>query len=327
MQLLARKAKTVDPATMSLIRSMSDSFPELPKERVFEEFRKLLLKASKPSVGLEFLRECGWISHFPELTALIGCPQREEWHPEGDVWTHSLLAADAMAQILPLIPEDQKEAFAFGVFLHDVGKPATTITPAMMENRDPRIKALAERNNREPEDLLLTSFGHDEEGMDPAESFLRRMTDSKKTINLVRGIVGLHMQPWNLNVGEAGKGAYARLHRKMVEAGGDLRLIGRMCECDSCATGPNWKERSLASGSPNWEHATGQKIMDFADLFDNEPAAVQPKVQGRDLLNLGLKPGPAFGKLLKQALELQESDASLSKEEIVFQIFGPTVAT
>jgi tRNA nucleotidyltransferase (CCA-adding enzyme) len=324
MQLLARKARTVDPATMTIIRGMVGSFPELPKERVHEEWRKLLLKAPKPSVGLQFLRESGWIVHFPELVALIGCPQRDEWHPEGDVWTHSLLAADAAAQILHLIPEEQREAFAFGVFLHDVGKPKTTITPEMMAARDPRIRELAEANNREPEDLLLTAYGHDEAGMDPAETFMRRMTDSKKLISLVRGIVGLHMQPWSLKVGNAGKGAFARLHRKMVEAGGDLRLIGRVCQCDACATGPNWKTRSLASGSPNWEHETSQRVMDFAVQFDNEPAALQPKVQGRDLLVLGLQPGPQLGALVKKALGLQEADASLTKEDILRQIMPST---
>ena len=80
MQLLARKARTVDPSTMLLIKSMSSEFPHLSKERVFEEFRKLLLRAPKPSVGLEFLRESGWIEHFPELVRLIGCPQKPDWH-------------------------------------------------------------------------------------------------------------------------------------------------------------------------------------------------------------------------------------------------------
>lgn len=320
MQLLARKAKCVDPSTMGLIQSMSDSFPELPKERVFEEFRKLLLKAPKPSVGLEFLRESGWIKHFPELVALIGCPQREEWHPEGDVWTHSLLAADAAAEVLHVIPEHQREAFAFGVFLHDVGKPDTTITAEMIASRHPRVADVASRSGKSPDDLLLTAYGHDEQGMAPAESFLRRITSSTKTIDLVKGIVELHMQPWNLKAGNAGKGAFARLHRKMVEVGGDLRLIGRVCQCDSCATGPDWKKRSLASGSPNWEHETSQRVLEFAEEFDREPSATQPKVLGRDLLLLGMKPGPNLGVLLKKALELQEEDASLTKNELIEKI-------
>jgi tRNA nucleotidyltransferase (CCA-adding enzyme) len=320
MQLLARKAKTVDPATMMLIRGMVDSFPELAKERVHEEFRKLLLKADRPSVGFEFLRESGWIKTFTELEALIGCPQRPEWHPEGDVWVHSLLAADAMAEVRHLVPEHQREAFAFAVPLHDIGKPSTTITPEMMEARDPRVKVAAENAGRPVEDMLLTAHGHDQAGMDPAESLLRRMTNSVKLIKLVRGIVGMHMQPWNLRSGNAKKGGYARLHRKMQAAGGDLELIGRMCQCDSCATGADWKTRSLASGSPNWEHESSNRVFDFVEEFAKDDSATEPLVLGRDLIGAGMKPGPEFGKLLKLALDIQDGDATLTKEEILTQV-------
>ncbi len=322
MQLCARKAPIVDSHTRRLIAGMSDQFPFLAKERVHEEWRKLLLKADRPSIGLEFLRESGWLKWFPEIEAFIGCEQREDWHPEGDVWTHSLLAADAMAEVRDLIPEHQREAFAFGVFLHDVGKPSTTITKRMIEERHPRVKEVAERAGKAPEDMLLTSHGHDDAGMDPAESFLRRMTDNKKLIELVRGIVGLHMHPYYLNVGNAKKGAYARLHRKMQAHGGDLALIGRMCQCDACATGDTWRDRSLASGAPNWEHETGQRVFDHVELFEKDASAVVPKVMGRDLIAAGLKPGPEFGKLLKQALDIQDSDSTLSKEEILAQVLA-----
>lgn len=322
MQLLARKAKTVDPETMTLIKSMSNSFPELPKERILEEFRKLFLKAPKPSVGLNFLRDSTWIDHFPEIKALIGCEQREEWHAEGDVWVHSCLAADAMAQIRHLVPEHQREAFAFGVFLHDVGKPISTITRQMVADRHPMALVAAERACKPVDDMWLTAHGHDEAGKDPAESFMRRMTDSTKTINLVRGIVGHHMQPGHLAASDAGKGAYARLHRKMVECGGNLRLIGQMCQCDSCASGPDARDgkRSLASGEPNWENRSSNMIASFAEQFENEPEAVLPKVLGRDLIALGMKPGPALGKMVKQAMELQESNADLTKEEIIARL-------
>lgn len=83
MQLLARKAKSIAETTMDLVRGMVDSFSELAPERVYEEFRKLLLRADRPSIGLWFLRQSGWLVHFPELHALIGCEQHPEWHPEG----------------------------------------------------------------------------------------------------------------------------------------------------------------------------------------------------------------------------------------------------
>ena len=322
MQLLARKAKTVDAATLTLIRGMADQFPGIARERVHEEFRKLLLKADRPSVGLEFLRESGWINWFPELAALPGTVQHADWHPEGDVWVHSLLAADAMAQIRHLIPEKNgrvpvREAFAFAVFMHDIGKPATTITPKMVADEDPRVKAACDKHQKTPEQMLFTAYGHDQAGMDPAESFLRRFTDSKRLITLTRAIVGLHMQPYSLRIGQAGKGAYAKLARKMTEAGGDLRLIGRMCQCDACSTSPDWETRSLASGDPNWEHESSQRVFDHAEKFDQDASEVAPKVMGRDLMEVGRKPGPEFGKLLKKAMELQDANPSWDKAEIL----------
>ncbi len=317
MQLCPRKLGSegrVEGRTMDMIRAMRSGFPFIAKERIYEEFRKLLLKADKPSVGLSILRESGWISEFPELEALIDCPQKPEWHPEGDVWVHSCLAADAAAEIRDYIPEKQREAFVFGTFLHDVGKPDTTVRPEHVE------KGLA------PKEMLLTAHGHDQKGMDPAESFLRRMTNNKKLIELTRGIVGLHMQPYNLNQGNAGKGAYARLSRKMQDAGGDLRLLGHVCQCDACATSTDWQTRSLTTGGPNWEHVTSEKLMDWADEFDKDASAVDPKVMGRDLIARGLKGGPMVGKLLKQALELQYEDPSLSKEDLINQVMPGDVA-
>lgn len=95
-----------------------------------------------------------------------------------------------------------------------------------------------------------------------------------------------------------------------------------MCQCDSCATGPNWQERSLASGSPNWDHATSQRVFEFAAEFERTSEAVQPKVMGRDLIAMGLKPGPGpeFKRLLSAALDLQDSDVTLSKEDILARI-------
>jgi len=134
MQLLARKCPHghVDPSTMNLIRGMVDSFPHLAKERVWEEFKKLLMKAERPSVGLEFLRDSGWIVHFPELADLIGCEQHPEWHPEGDVWIHSMHTVDSAAWVRDNadLPEGWAEAFMVGTLCHDVGKPSTIGSPA-----------------------------------------------------------------------------------------------------------------------------------------------------------------------------------------------------
>ena len=247
MQLLARKATFVDESTMHLIRGMSDTFPELAPERVHVEWQKLLLKADKPSVGLNFLRESGWLKWFPELEALIGCEQNPDWHPEGDVWVHSLLVMDAAAEVRHNVPERFQEALLFGTLLHDVGKPEKTVTPEMVAA------------DEAPASMLWTAHGHDKAGEAPAVTFMERMTNNKKLIRMVEAIVGLHMQPHNLRAGEAKQGGYLRLHKKLEAVGADLSLIGYMCQCDACGSSADWKERSLASGEPNWEHLSSER--------------------------------------------------------------------
>ena len=79
MQFIARFNLDPAPETIALCRQLS---PEhLPKERLWEEWKKLILKGRHISKGLHFLRACGWLRHFPELEALVGC-QQDEWHPE-----------------------------------------------------------------------------------------------------------------------------------------------------------------------------------------------------------------------------------------------------
>ena len=306
MQLLPRKAKKLDPETMTLIRGMVDEFQHLAVERVHEEWRKLLLKADKPSIGIEFLVDSGWIKHFPELQALRGVGQSPDWHPEGDVWVHSLLAVDAAAELRDSLPEEDREVILFSALLHDVGKPETTITPGMVAA------------DEAPAEMLWTAHGHDRKGMAPADEFMQRLTGAeggKKLRRKVTRLVGEHMQPWGLTSGEAKQGAWSRLHRRLGADGVTLRHLASVCQCDACATSTDWRTRSLKSGEPNWEHETSQKVLDWAWEFENAPP--DPKVQGRDLIARGMKPGREFGVILGKCLELQDANPSWGVQELI----------
>ncbi|MDX8400522.1 MAG: hypothetical protein R8K20_09790, partial [Gallionellaceae bacterium] len=324
MQLLARKAKTVDQKTTELVRSMRGSFGALPKERLFEEFKKLLLKAEKPSMGLNFLRASGWVNCFPALAALIGVKQRAEWHSEGDVWVHSLLAVDAAAQVRASIPSSQRLAFMFGALCHDMGKPATTITREdIARARDwnsvgpvPRVIALSKRGKRSIDSLILTAIGHDKAGCKPVEGFLSQLCNNTKLIKLTSKLVETHMRPGALVSDTVKIGAYARLHRELSSVGGDLHLLGKICQCDSCASSPAKLGKSLASGAPNWEHKVSKKMFAANERLQNEGQAT-PKVMGRDLIKAGLKPGVQFKNILGRALELQDGDESLTTDELI----------
>ena len=83
----------LDRSTRDLCRRIP--LDDLPAERIWGEIEKLLLRARRPSIGFALALELGVVDRlFPELEALVGCPQEPEWHPEGDVWVHTLLVID-----------------------------------------------------------------------------------------------------------------------------------------------------------------------------------------------------------------------------------------
>jgi len=294
MQLLPRKAKSVDPGTMTLIRGMADSFPHLPKERVKEEWKKLLMKAEKPSIGLEFLRDSGWIKWFPELEALIGCGQNPDWHPEGDVWIHSMEVVDSAAWVRDnkTLPDGWLTPFMFGTLLHDVGKPSTTVFPEMVESGDA------------PKEMLWRARGHDRAGMSPAKEFLERLGAGKKITERAVAIVGQHMQGWYLVDGEARTPAWKRLHNRLR-----LDVLGWMSRCDYCGrpTRHIW--------DPDIDHAVADRCWDHFDEFGEDP--IKPLLMGRHLVAAGLRPGPKFGQILEAAYEAQLENEDLGIDELI----------
>ena len=93
VQFAARFELTLEAGTATICRRLP--LDDLPAERVWGEFEKLLLLAGRPSIGLALALEIGVVDRLlPELRPLVGCEQDPEWHPEGDVWMHTLLVAD-----------------------------------------------------------------------------------------------------------------------------------------------------------------------------------------------------------------------------------------
>ena len=125
IQFAARFEFSVDPTTRDLCRGLP--LDDLPAERIWGEIEKLLLRARKPSIGFALALELGVIERlFPELDALVGCPQEPEWHPEGDVWIHTLLVIDEARKRIDDLEYPQQVALMLGAVCHDLGKPPTT---------------------------------------------------------------------------------------------------------------------------------------------------------------------------------------------------------
>lgn len=266
MQFVARFELSVAPETLELCRSLTPS--NLPPERLFEEWRKLIVAGRRPSLGLRFLRDVGWLRFFPELEALIDCPQDPQWHPEGNVWEHTAHCMDAFARSRI---GDAREDLIVGlaVLCHDLGKPATT--------------ALIDGRWRAPR--------HEAEGEHPTRSFLARLTRETALIEAVVDLVTTHMRPHQLYVAGAGDGAVRRL---AVRVGRIDRLV-RVAEADARGRPPEVVETFPAG---EWLLQRAKALT----LADRQP---EPLVKGRHLMPLGVKPSREMGQLIKELFELQ----------------------
>ena len=286
MQFVARFGLEAAAETIEICRAMA--IENLARERLFEEWAKLLLKGTKISKGLEFLRATGWVKYYPELERLIGCEQDPNWHPEGDVWNHTLCCLDAFALEREKRSEegrgDRREDLivGFAVLCHDFGKPACT--------------------RYDPVKKRIRSLGHDDAGVEPTVSFLERLTNEEKLLKEVPPLVRFHMRPFSMWRDKSSDSAIRRLAAKVVRID---RLV-RVAAADDLGRPPY-------PSSP--EHL--QWLADQARRLEVESAAPFPIVRGRDLIALGMKPSVEFGKILSALYEAQLDGKFSTLEEAI----------
>lgn len=279
IQLAARLNFKLDSSTKQICKEIS--LNDLPAERIWGELEKLLLLAHRPSIGFVLAHELGVIEKlFPELEALVGCPQEPEWHPEGDVWIHTLMVVDQARKRISDLDFPQRVAVMLGAVCHDFGKPSTTATI------DGRIRSL----------------NHEAAGIPPTEVFLNRLniwTLKRYDVrHQILGLVANHLKPgmWFKASDRVGDGAFRRLAQKV-----DLELLARLAKSDCLG-----RTGKFDCSAMEWFLTRARAI----GVEHNAPPAL---LRGKHLLALGLEPGPSVGKLLKQIYEYQ-LDGKISSE-------------
>ncbi len=268
MQFVARFDLQPDPATVALCRTIG--MEDLAAERIFAEWSKLLLAGRTPSRGLKFLRDTGWVRHFPELEALIGCEQDPRWHPEGDVWTHTLHCLDAFAD--ERLPDQDRENLVVGlaVLCHDMGKPGTT-----RREPDGRVRALQ----------------HERAGVAVARRFLEGLTNQPRLVQEVLPLVAEHMAPAQLHKAQASDAAVRRLAKRV----GRIDRLLRVARADALGRPP----------LPAWPFPAGPWLDEKARLLEVHRQPPPALVQGRDLVEMGWQPGPHFKSILDRLYRAQ----------------------
>ena len=265
-QFAARLGAQIEMETRSLCASMDVT--HLSVERILGETEKALLKADVPSA---YFRELQAMDHlkefFPELEATIGVKQNPKFHPEGDVFTHTLLTLDEAAKLRSRA--EYPLGFMLSALFHDLGKCVAT---------------------QVQEDGRITAYGHEVLGLEMVERQLRRITNNEKLIAYVKNQTELHMRP-NMLAGAKSKKKKTRMLFDLSVCPNDLILLAR----------------SDASGKLDEPYDENTELWLRERLEDYRACLKRPMVTGQDLINAGLRPGKDFGELLRRGRMLHFS--------------------
>ncbi len=288
VQFCARFDFTLSLETKMLCREMVEQgmLAELPKERIYTEWKKLLLKAPKPSLGFELMRELGILElYFPELYALIGVPQSPKWHPEGDVWVHTMMTVDEMVR---LRTKDEKYnlKMMFAILCHDLGKAVST--------------TVDDEGN-------IRSIGHEKTGLVLTKTLMYRLMDEHDFIESLLPLVEHHLKPSQFYAAKSGSKAIRKLATKV-----NIETLVVVAKADFLG---RTTEEALTR-----DYKAGEWLLQKAAKLKVKSKPLERLLQGRDLIDLGFEPSPQFKVIIDEVYALQLEGSVSSKEEALAYI-------
>ena len=310
LQFIGRFGLEIDKDSIATIQEMAPQLKELPKERIGEEWKKLLLKSEKPSLGLSAGMMLGVFREIhPEFPPLAETQQEADWHPEGDVWVHTLMTVDEAAKIIQRenLESDKALVILLGALCHDLGKPMVT------ESMDGRIK----------------SHGHEAAGEEPTKKFLATIGIDNLTRDKVIKLVTNHLIPTMFYIEETirdnkiSDGAIRRLAQRIYPA--TIQELVLISEADHLGRGifdPKIKEQLLL---PADQFPVGIWLLKRARKLEVESSRPADLTRGRDWISLGFESGPIIGELISLSNNLRD-DKNFSRE-MVFEVVVGTSAS
>jgi poly(A) polymerase len=284
VRFAARLGFTIEPRTMSAMREKAPEINVVSAERIREELTRILTEGAARR-GLELLDQSGLLHQvLPEVLKMKGVEQPPQYHPEGDVWIHTLMLLDHL-------PAGVSPTLAWGMLLHDIGKPATFTPP------DPS----------KPGDRIRFN-GHVEVGVAMARIILNRLRFSNEDSEQILSLVQHHMQFGDV------------MHMKEST----LKRFLRLPKFDEHLALHYADVMSSNKQTALWEFARER----LATLGHE---AIRPKllITGRDLIAAGYSPGPDFKAMLEAAEDAQLEGRISTTEQglrLLRERFGPPSA-
>jgi poly(A) polymerase len=253
---------SIDPAALNAMEEERERLTIVSQERITDEFLKILSHA-KPSIGLRVLQNTGVLSViFPELAALVGVEQRDEYHHK-DVFEHTLKVLDNLSAVTddPLL--------RFAALVHDIGKP--------------RVKRFVSGTG-------WTFYGHEQMGVRMLKGITGRMKLPGEFYKYGQKLTRLHMRPIQLIGEEVSDSAVRRL---LFQAGQEIDDLMILCKADITSGNPKLVKRHLE----NFNRVISRmKEVEESDRL----RAFQPPVRGDEIMAaFGIRPGPEVGRLKK----------------------------
>lgn len=255
----------VEAETFDAIRQSAPSIARIAWERIGDEVTRLLTEGGARR-GFELLDESGLLAVLlPEISALKGTPQSPDYHPEGDVFQHTML-------LLGHLDSAASETLAYGCLLHDVAKPV----------------CLRREGQR------ITFYGHTERGAMMAEEILKRLKRSRSVWEQVAYLVRNHLRHV-----QAPQMRLSTLKRFLRQEGVEELL--ELTRIDALSS----------NGDLRYYRFCKERLAELKD----EEIRPEPLLRGGDLIALGLKPGPIFTDILRQAEDAQLGGELQSREQ------------
>jgi poly(A) polymerase len=279
VRFAARFGFEVEEATFRSIRRHVSAIQQVSPERLREELTKMLTEGAARR-AFELLEESGLLAQvLPEIAAMKGVEQPPEFHPEGDVWIHTRL-------MLEKLEKGASPTLAWGVLLHDVGKP-------------PTFQSAAETGDR------IRFNHHVDVGVRMAEAICRRLRFSSDELEQVTALVANHMRFGNV---EAMKKATLKRFVRLPNFDEHLELHRLDC---------------LSSHSHLDSYEFVQRFLEQTPPEEVRPRRL---LTGDDLLDMGYRAGPQFARILRGLEDAQlEGQITTPEEakEYVLKNFGP----
>ena len=278
VRFAARFGFAMEAATLEAVRRHAPELTQVSAERLRDELTKLLAEGAARR-GFELLEDTGLLPVvLPEIAAMKGVEQPPQYHPEGDVWIHTLLMIE---QLLP----GTSPTLAWGVLLHDVGKP-------------PTFKSAKETGDR------IRFDGHVDVGVPMAEAICRRLRFSNEDSEQILALVANHMRFKDV---EQMKASTLKRFLRLPRFEEHLEL--HRLDCLS-------SHRNLES------YRFVQRVLRETPPEEIRPPRL---LTGGDLQQMGYQPGPLFGQILRSVEDAQlegQLGSQKDAEEYVRAKFG-----